>query len=77
MTIGEIRTFRCLRCDGNLRVVDSRSTNFMGEKTIIRRRRCLNCDHRFTTYEISEENLVKNMEIAERAVKFAKSIVNP
>lgn len=70
------RTAKCPKCGGNLNVIDSRSTKFMGEDTVIRRRKCLACPHRFTTYEISEANLVKNMDIAEKSILFAKSIIS-
>lgn len=69
------RAYLCPRCSAPLSVVDSRPTTFMGEKTIIRRRKCSGCPHRFTTYEISEANLVKNMDIAEKSVLFAKSVL--
>lgn len=41
---------RCPRCDGNDdKVLDSRAAR--ENKAIRRRRQCLICDHRFTTYE--------------------------
>lgn len=70
------RSYICPKCSAPLKVVDSRPTVFMGEKTVIRRRCCTVCPHRFTTYEISENNLVKNMDIAEKSVLFAKSILS-
>lgn len=70
------RSYKCPRCSAVLKVVDSRPTIFMGEKTIIRRRCCTVCQNRFTTYEISKENLVKNMDIAEKSILFAKSILS-
>ena len=39
---------RCLRCDGATAVTDSRSAP---ENTLRRRRACVACGHRFTTYE--------------------------
>lgn len=35
-------------------VIDSRATNFNEVPTIRRRRRCVGCQHRWTTYELSE-----------------------
>jgi transcriptional repressor NrdR len=49
---------RCPFCDADkdhLKVIDSRSGE--GGRAIRRRRRCLNCKKRFTTYERIEENL--------------------
>jgi transcriptional repressor NrdR len=48
---------RCPRCGGQEdRVIDSRSSREGG--TIRRRRECLGCLHRFTTYEEIESNLL-------------------
>lgn len=49
---------RCPFCDADkdhLKVIDSRSGE--GGRAIRRRRRCLNCKKRFTTYERIEENV--------------------
>jgi len=49
---------RCPFCDADkdhLKVIDSRTGE--GGRAIRRRRRCLNCKKRFTTYERIEENL--------------------
>jgi transcriptional repressor NrdR len=49
---------RCPYCDADkdsLKVIDSRSCE--GDRAIRRRRRCLNCSKRFTTYERVEENV--------------------
>jgi transcriptional regulator NrdR family protein len=69
------RSYLCPKCNNPLKVIDSRPTTFMGEKTIIRRRKCRVCPNRFTTYEISEDNLVKNMRRAELAIEFAGLIL--
>src|SRR3954451_3147063 len=48
---------RCPFCDAekeSLKVIDSRTAE--GGRAIRRRRECLNCDKRFTTYERIEEN---------------------
>ena len=39
----------CPKCDGATRVADSRDVR--GERLLRRRRECLVCLHRFTTYE--------------------------
>src|SRR3954454_1228086 len=49
---------RCPFCDAekeSLKVIDSRTAE--GGRAIRRRRECLNCDKRFTTYERIEENV--------------------
>src|ERR1051325_11591596 len=49
---------RCPFCDADkdhLKVIDSRTGE--GGRAIRRRRRCLNCKKRFTTYERIEENI--------------------
>lgn len=52
---------KCPKCNAyGLAIADSRPDG----ETIRRRRKCLNCGYRFTTYEISEEDYrkVKNDE---------------
>ena len=47
---------QCPRCKAyGLSITDSRPDG----KTIRRRRKCLNCGYRFTTYEISAEDYTK------------------
>src|SRR4051795_7901887 len=49
---------RCPYCDAdkdNLKVIDSRTCE--GGRSIRRRRECLKCDKRFTTYERIEEQI--------------------
>jgi transcriptional repressor NrdR len=49
---------RCPFCDADkesLKVIDSRTCE--GGRAIRRRRQCVNCDKRFTTYERVEENI--------------------
>lgn len=41
---------RCLRCSGELRVIDTEVK--VSERQIRRRRICINCGHRETSYEI-------------------------
>jgi transcriptional repressor NrdR len=44
----------CPTCKGQSRVVDSRFVKQGG--SIRRRRKCLKCNHRFTTYELGVED---------------------
>jgi len=47
---------RCPKCSSlDNKVVDSRSSR--GETSIRRRRHCNECDHRFTTYEVVEQEM--------------------
>jgi transcriptional repressor NrdR len=49
---------RCPECDGaDNRVVDTRSSR--GGRALRRRRECLCCSHRFTTYEFIEERRIQ------------------
>ncbi len=43
----------CPRCGGECSVVDSRASRLGDIPTIARRRRCDNCDHRWSTYELA------------------------
>lgn len=73
----KVRTYACPRCGSNpMRVVDSRPTTFMGEKTIIRRRHCPACGNRFRTYEISEDNLVARVRHDELVRKSADATIS-
>jgi hypothetical protein len=47
----------CPKCGGKLRVTDSRPLPFWGGPSIRRKRVCQDCEHRFSTYEISLEAL--------------------
>lgn len=47
--------YRCPHCgDQNVGIIDSRQTDAGKEIIVRRRRRCRSCEHRFTTYEISD-----------------------
>lgn len=57
-------TFTCEACGtetsrNTSRVNDSRPMEIMGIETIRRRRRCLSCDNRFTTYEVRDIDLMR------------------
>ena len=58
---------KCPKCDGKTIVTNSRPSE---KKTIRRRRECMDCGYRFTTYEITEvlkdryENAEKTLEKA-------------
>ncbi|MBI5061073.1 MAG: transcriptional repressor NrdR [Candidatus Aenigmarchaeota archaeon] len=45
---------RCVFCGNDTKVIDKRDN----EETIRRRRECISCDKRFTTYERPEINLI-------------------
>ena len=64
---------KCPRCNGSkFKVIDKRNLN----DTIRRRRKCLHCDFRFTTYEFLFDKKIKiNVEDAfERVKKFENEI---
>ena len=42
----------CTKCAGESRVIDSRGATFHGDNVVRRRRFCLGCGHRWTTYEL-------------------------
>ena len=65
---------RCLRCkDDNDRVVDSRTS---AEGTVIRRRReCLSCFLRYTTYERIEETVLRVVKKSGERVSFDRERV--
>jgi len=62
---------RCPKCGGQEdRVIDSRSTR--EGATIRRRRECLGCNHRFTTYEELEHELLTVIKRDGRREAFSK-----
>ena len=65
---------RCTRCkDENDRVVDSRTS---AEGTVIRRRReCLSCFLRYTTYERIEETVLRVVKKSGERVSFERERV--
>jgi len=65
---------RCLRCkQDNDRVVDSRAA---ADGTVIRRRReCLNCFHRYTTYERIEDSPLRVIKKSGERVRFERERV--
>lgn len=44
---------KCDVCQGHSKVVDSRGAQCFNASSIRRRRECINCKNRWTTYEIS------------------------
>lgn len=50
---------KCPKCGGKrFKTIDSRNTDWKGtEESIRRRRECLDCGHRFTTYELRADQL--------------------
>ena len=59
-------SFKCPACPGGTRVGDSRSV--IKTNTYRRRRKCLRCGERFTTYELLERDLA-DLSDAKRAMK--------
>lgn len=51
------RAFLCPRCNGGLRVVDSRPASIFNRQSIRRRRVCTVCPHKFTTFEINADEM--------------------
>jgi hypothetical protein len=45
----------CPKCDGDTGVLDTRPR--MQNKQLRRRRKCLSCGHRFSTYEVAAEDM--------------------
>ena len=50
---------RCPQCGGPTDVRDSRVST--AQDSVRRRRGCLDCEYRFTTYELSQEQLTLNV----------------
>lgn len=44
-------SFSCPKCESRMGIKESRPTVYQGQPTIRRRRVCLGCGHRLTTYE--------------------------
>lgn len=64
---GDVMGTICQRCGcDDCDVVDSRPTIMWEITTIRRRRRCKKCDHRFTTYEMSDD-VLEQREMTARA----------
>lgn len=58
MKTRKIAQTTCPECGHSTsKITDSRPTKFAGEMTVKRRRKCLSCEERFTTYEVSESIL--------------------
>lgn len=52
----------CPLCGSRTEVVDSRS-DYKIANAIYRRRRCIKCDHKFTTYELPKSEYKKLFEV--------------
>lgn len=62
----------CSVCGGMTSVIDSRRSKVGGARAIRRRRKCDTCPHRFSTYEIEEGALLKQMhELETLLTRFA------
>jgi hypothetical protein len=61
--MSEKKHYRCPNCDQrSSRVFDSRPIETPIEPTIRRRRKCTICDHRWSTYEITDTTYYKIQE---------------
>lgn len=68
-------SFRCARCDGETVVKDSRSTHVGKFNAVRRRRECLRCSHRFSTFETHEDMRtdIKKIAAAQNALAAASA----
>ena len=58
----------CLKCDAVTEVINSRITS--NKRSVKRRRSCLSCGHRFTTYEtVLNDNETKVLKVLMKFVK--------
>ena len=53
---------RCSVCGGKTEVLDSRPSSVGGSRAVRRRRKCMSCPYRFSTYEIEEGALLKQLQ---------------
>ena len=67
--------YHCAKCGGKVEVIDSRPTTFCEERSIGLRRRCIACDDRFTTFEISEDTLAFRLLRDERTRARANELI--
>lgn len=59
----------CPKCSAETGVIDSRLVTLKHGQTIRRRRECLTCSERFTTYEhFAEESLEDRLQVVEQSV---------
>lgn len=73
MTPNDERSFACPKCDGKVRVIDSRAATVEGKVAIRRRRICQACNYRFTTFEVIAEEYL-SMERMKAKAKRALAI---
>lgn len=65
---------KCYNCGNETDVKDSRPRRKFGKATVTRRRHCLACDIRFTTYELPKQ-LVDEFQHWEKMIKAIKHIL--
>lgn len=68
--IGMHTTTICLKCGGESCVIDSRATS----AALRRRRKCLSCQERWTTYEERDSGSMLNMDALRRLAFALKDI---
>lgn len=67
------RRIVCPKCGSAAEVIDSRPGPVLGDECSVRRRRaCVACDHRWTTYEVSEDKIAHLMDMQRSLSTFAK-----
>ena len=70
-------SFLCLHCGGPTRVCNSRLSSWGGVRAVRRRRVCMRCDRRVTTFEFSPERTdVERVRAMARSVKIAHGILS-
>lgn len=69
---------KCEYCGSlNSEVKDSRQTNFVpGIHSVRRRRKCLDCSQKFTTYELKKDDVFKKQVVVHYAERLAKGALN-
>ena len=59
---------------GETVVKDSRQIEKMGMSVRHRRRRCLDCDHRWSTFELSEEDFARITDLRDASRAYWKAV---
>lgn len=62
----------CEKCGGDVAVIDSRVNKFY----IRRRRACVVCDYRFSTYEVSDKFMIDMIRISKRFIDLRRRLTN-
>lgn len=73
LDIGNSTGFVCPKCTGPMGVLDSRQTT---DGTVRRRRRCVRCQHRLTTYEVPFDEGAKIIGLSGFTVRVKTLLTN-